>query len=593
MTTVRNRQPVELHRHLPLDAMEGKTLMKNNRRASGIWVLVACVGLVPALGVSADQPQWEIPLTVSNGISAPFVLSFGILPDAHSCIDEADCINGHCEYIAWILPGPPCCPDWRFVNPRSGQSPCFEDGSIFDYRPFVRSSQRDTFRIQLTPWDTDSSVISWPANLGRYFAVLTLRYLNGSSSVEVDMLTETRAVVPVPGFTATVAVYSAGPRAGGSSATVPVGINAGWNLISNPVSGALPDDSVSHLFPLIMGSAFRYDEGYVACDTMETGRGYWARFPSAVTNAVSGDVLAMDSVKAVAGWNLVGSLSNAVDTGAIISVPPDLRGSNWYGWSAEGYSVADRIVPGRGFWVKANGAGTFVLVGSAVRGMTKRPGGDVPGVLNTLTITDNSGGAQTLCFGPAGGIRIPEWEYDMPPLPPAGAFDARFVTAAGGSMLQVDDSNGSFQRRVEIQSDAYPLTVTWRVRWGTYVMTHPGRSVALSGEGLIRVTDSGVKQLILKSVGGADVPREFALAQNYPNPFNPATTIRYDLPVETRVTLRVFNILGQELATLVDGVKQPGSYTVRWDAGGQASGVYFYRFEAGSYACVKTMLLLK
>ena len=76
--------------------------------------------------------------------------------------------------------------------------------------------------------------------------------------------------------------------------------------------------------------------------------------------------------------------------------------------------------------------------------------------------------------------------------------------------------------------------------------------------------------------GAADA---FSLSQNHPNPFNPSTEISYALPSESRVRLEVFNTLGQRVSLLVDGVKEPGLHTVRWD-GATASGVYFYRIEA-------------
>ena len=88
-------------------------------------------------------------------------------------------------------------------------------------------------------------------------------------------------------------------------------------------------------------------------------------------------------------------------------------------------------------------------------------------------------------------------------------------------------------------------------------------------------------------------PMTFALYQNYPNPFNPSTTIRYDVPRESKVKLIVYDILGREVATIVDEVKKPGSYQSIWNATRFASGVYFYRLQAGENSAVKKLLLLK
>ena len=89
------------------------------------------------------------------------------------------------------------------------------------------------------------------------------------------------------------------------------------------------------------------------------------------------------------------------------------------------------------------------------------------------------------------------------------------------------------------------------------------------------------------------VPSTFALHQNYPNPFNPSTTISYTLPVQSFVTLKVFNVLGQEVATLVNGIESPGSKSVRFDGGRLPSGVYFYRLQAGSYSGTRMLLIVK
>lgn len=90
-----------------------------------------------------------------------------------------------------------------------------------------------------------------------------------------------------------------------------------------------------------------------------------------------------------------------------------------------------------------------------------------------------------------------------------------------------------------------------------------------------------------------NVPKVFALYQNYPNPFNPVTTISFDLPNQSYVTLKVYDVLGQEVATLVDGMRQAGRYNVPMNATEQPSGVYFYRLTAGSFSDVKKMVILK
>ncbi len=89
------------------------------------------------------------------------------------------------------------------------------------------------------------------------------------------------------------------------------------------------------------------------------------------------------------------------------------------------------------------------------------------------------------------------------------------------------------------------------------------------------------------------IPSKFSLDQNYPNPFNPTTTIKFAIPADENVSLKVFNVLGQEVATLVNKQMKAGSYSFDFNASKLSSGVYFYRVEAGSFNATKKMLLLK
>jgi hypothetical protein len=88
------------------------------------------------------------------------------------------------------------------------------------------------------------------------------------------------------------------------------------------------------------------------------------------------------------------------------------------------------------------------------------------------------------------------------------------------------------------------------------------------------------------------IPLSYSLSQNYPNPFNPSTTIRYQLPKAARVSLKIFNVLGQEIASLVDGKMDTGYHQVQWNAT-VPSGIYFYRLQAGDFVGTKKMVVVK
>jgi len=89
------------------------------------------------------------------------------------------------------------------------------------------------------------------------------------------------------------------------------------------------------------------------------------------------------------------------------------------------------------------------------------------------------------------------------------------------------------------------------------------------------------------------LPQSYNLTQNFPNPFNPSTLIEYSLPEEGFVSLKVYNLLGEEVITLVNENKKAGIYTVKFDGIGLTSGVYFYRITSGDYTLTKKMMLTK
>jgi hypothetical protein len=128
------------------------------------------------------------------------------------------------------------------------------------------------------------------------------------------------------------------------------------------------------------------------------------------------------------------------------------------------------------------------------------------------------------------------------------------------------------------RSEVFPLTETFR---GDHVIGRIVEPLTLDASGPVAVED------------GRPIPTTFELGQNYPNPFNPTTQLTYDVPETAHVRIVIYDVAGREVAHLVDQVQPAGRHTVTFDAGIHASGVYFYRMEAGDFSRVRKMVLIK
>ncbi|HYQ87205.1 MAG TPA: T9SS type A sorting domain-containing protein, partial [Bacteroidota bacterium] len=125
-------------------------------------------------------------------------------------------------------------------------------------------------------------------------------------------------------------------------------------------------------------------------------------------------------------------------------------------------------------------------------------------------------------------------------------------------------------------------------------------SLAVSGTNLLAGTNGGgVYRRPLSEMITAvrtlsdDLPMEFGLQQNYPNPFNPSTTFSFSLPFRSFVSLKVFDVLGREVSTLLSKELSAGWHSRRWEAPGFSSGVYLYRLQAGTFVETRKLILLR
>jgi hypothetical protein len=156
--------------------------------------------------------------------------------------------------------------------------------------------------------------------------------------------------------------------------------------------------------------------------------------------------------------------------------------------------------------------------------------------------------------------------------------------------VNLTNTRGKDERFVSVSQWNEPgkVNLVWQEdpEAGGNIIGDPGALVARTRQVFLKLTISGVEQI-------SGTPKAFELAQNYPNPFNPSTVIRFSVPSTTPVTLKVYNTLGQEVASLVNDVMSAGNYEADFSAASLSSGVYYYTLRAGQFTDTKRMVVMK
>ena len=434
---------------------------------------------------------------------------------------------------------------------------------------------------------------------------------NGSiapgSSQEIDVIVDATGL-PDGIYECNLIILSNDPA--NSAASIPVTMNvgsanefnqevlSGWNIIGRPLNVA--DSSVSTLYPdHEPNSLFSWNGSYQGGSEVARCTGYWLRFPAGATVPINGTSQSSCTINLIQGWNLIAGPSCDVPI-ANIDDPSGVITGTIFGWGGN-YFNATSINQGLGYWVNASGPGTITIscasAASKYQPFRLESAVDMSR-LATIDIRDANGHSQSLYFNAALNEGQTLNSFMLPPVSPAGTFDARL---AGDYRLTEGD-----EATIKLQTTHYPVTVDFSnlplLEGAQYVVREMAGNVELGTHSVsegqtITISNAQVTTLQLSKINDA-LPQAFALEQNYPNPFNPTTEIRYAIPQAEKVAVVIYNALGQKVKTLVNSRQDAGFYTTIWDATNDAgqpvsSGVYLYSVTAGQHYAIKKMVFLK
>ncbi|MCE1188790.1 MAG: T9SS type A sorting domain-containing protein [Ignavibacteria bacterium] len=512
---------------------------------------------------NASSVLWQQTITATNNQGLIKTLEFGMAPGATNGIDPT---LG--EYELPPLP-PSDIFDARFIL----QVPTQLYANI-DIRDSSSTSKK--WKILVQPGGSGLPVtLSWDRTMlpaGIFF----LQDTSGGTTVNINMKQIGAFTITAGTMTSLQIVYTP-PR----WMSIPAKQN--WSLYSLSINPSNP--AAITVFPQSTAPVFWFNgtNGYIIQNTVTPGQGYWVKYPNDAMINILGDNVTDRSIPVKAGWNLVGPFADSVRTDSITTTGTVLS-SPFYGYS-NGYANASSLYSGKGYWVKVSADGSIILyhqAGLAKHGMPVTPI-EINSTWNKLTLTDARMQKSVLYIANQPVIYS---RYELPPLPPAGIFDARFSNES--NVTGTNDES----KELKLTSAIYPVTIHSDIPiYITDKATNGNLANQLiTPDNALVVGNPAVTALLLKNLV---VPATFAMEQNFPNPFNPVTTIKYSLAKKSFITITIYDALGRKIETLYSGEKEAGNYMIEWNAAKYASGVYLYQLCAPGIVFNKKAILVK
>jgi hypothetical protein len=382
-----------------------------------------------------------------------------------------------------------------------------------------------------------------------------------------------------------------------------------WNLVSWNVDTPV-DNAVSRFAPIadkltvalgFDAGGLTYDpsisEGYNTLKTVDHLHGYWLKMKDAAAFSATGAIVNKRTpISLRTGYNLVSYLPETEDSlvhalASVIGNAAVVLGFDGGGLTFDPsipaeFNTLKIMRPGYGYWIRMKSTGTLIypsagVTSSSAPGLGKIAGNTTAAAPSLATPTRewmSVWGNNLSLFGkliPAGTVVTAKTAAGVlcgsATLWADGKFGLMPIYRDDASTKEIEGAEDHEAIVLTIGDYRVPKTILW---------TEHGAVVDLTD------AITGIEEQSI-------MPTEYALAQNYPNPFNPTTTIQYQLPKAAMVTLKVYDVLGREVACLVNDQKEAGYYQAQWNATQHASGVYFYAISAGDYHKTMKLQLLK
>ena len=355
----------------------------------------------------------------------------------------------------------------------------------------------------------------------------------------------------------------------------------GWNMLALPK--ATPSMDYQSIFDdvTVDGQPFVYaNDQYTQASLLVFGTGFWLFSSDGGFQAYGNEstVTPQLTTSISAGWQLIGGPSCLFpidqSTGDV-----GLLQSSAFGYdAATGYVATNQLVPGKGYWINSSGSGTLTMNCNIVTSVASKAAATEEQNFPELIITDATGAARTLLLG---GTSADVIDYLLPPPAPSGQIDVRF--AHGSRMLGADE--GVVQLRgmeapitvaLEGAPSGYFIDLLNGSDWANAGLLADGTSLVLSADQVnflrIRTGDEAAP----------DTPVAFALHGVYPNPFTTSGTVVFDAPDAANVSIAVYSMLGQRVASFETSVSAGARQGIEINRADLASGAYVYRITVES-----------